>query len=90
MPRPVATAIVVLVAIVWAGNFAASVFVPGYQSDSALNFVFASIVGGALTLRPDANGTSALARLAGALKAPTPPPPPATPPAPPRPEEGTP
>lgn len=79
IPKPLTNAIVVLVCIVWAGNFAASVFVPGYQSDSAINFVFASVVGGALALRGgnEAN-PGLLTRLGHALR---------PPPAPTRPEE---
>lgn len=50
IPKGLANAIVVLVSLVWAGNFAASVFIPGYQTDSTINFVFMTIVGGALAL----------------------------------------
>jgi hypothetical protein len=46
IPAPLAIAIVVLVSLVWAGNFLASVFLPGYHPDSTLNFVFMTIVGG--------------------------------------------
>jgi hypothetical protein len=37
--------------LVWAGNFMVSALLPGYRSDSTLNFVFMTIVGGALALR---------------------------------------
>lgn len=56
IPKGLANAIVVLVSLVWAGNFVASVWLTDYQTDSTINFVFMTIVGGALALRraPDA------------------------------------
>lgn len=51
MPKTLANSIVILVSIVWAGNFVASVLLPGYTTDSTLNFVFMTIVGGALALK---------------------------------------
>ncbi len=51
IPKALANAVVVLVSLVWAGNFFASVFAHDYQPDSAINFVFMTIVGGALALR---------------------------------------
>lgn len=53
LPATLANAIIVLVSLVWAGNFLASAFLPGYQPDPTLNFVFMTIVGGALALRSD-------------------------------------
>lgn len=76
IPGPLANAIVVVVTLVWAGNFLASVFLPGYNSDSSLNFVFMTIVGGALALRGGGEGLGGL--LARVVK----PPPPAAPPPP--------
>lgn len=79
IPGPLANAIVVVVTLVWAGNFLASVFLPGYSSDSSLNFVFMTIVGGALALRGgDGGGLGGL--IARVVKPPTPP---AEPPPPP-------
>lgn len=75
VPRPLATAILVVVCIVWVGNFAATVFVPGYVNDSAINFVFATIVGGALTLRGSGDAPGVLHRLSAVVR-PIPPPPP--------------
>lgn len=87
VPRPLATAIVVVVSVVWVGNFAASVFVPEYVNDPAINFVFATIVGGALALRGgDTPGQpGVLQRVTAAVRQPhppEPPPPPAAPAAP--------
>lgn len=84
VPRPLATAIVVVVSAVWVGNFAASVFVPEYQNDPAINFVFATIVGGALALRggDDPGQPGVWQRVTAAVRHPPPPTPPA-PPAPP-------
>jgi len=88
IPKPLATAVVVLVSAVWAGNFAASVFVPGYSSDASINFVFASIVGGAMALRGgEKGGPGLLSRLTSALHAPPPPAAPPEPPAPAREEQ---
>ena len=71
----------ILVSVVWAGNFVASVFVTGYASDSALNFVFMTIVGAALALRSDGQGGagSLIARLGSTIRPPAPPPPPPPP-----------
>lgn len=51
IPRPLANAIVILVSIVWATNFAATLFLRDFEADPTLNFVFMTIVGGALALR---------------------------------------
>lgn len=77
IPKGLANAIVVLVSLVWAANFTASVFVPGYQTDSTINFVFMTIVGGALALRrsPD-DAPNVIERF---FNRPPPPPPPGPP-----------
>lgn len=82
MPKALANSIVILVSIVWAGNFVASVLIPGYQTDSTLNFVFMTIVGGALALkRNPGDPPSAIERMAmTVMRHPPPPPPPAEPP----------
>ena len=46
----VATSIAVVVTVVWVVNFAADLFLPGYESQSEINGVFLAIVGGALAL----------------------------------------
>jgi hypothetical protein len=79
IPAILANFVIVLVCLVWAGNFVASLVLPEYRSDSSLNFVFMTIVGGALALRGDALP----ARLVAALRPAQPP----EPPAPPAPEE---
>jgi hypothetical protein len=56
IPKWLANTIVVLVSLVWAGNFVAAVIVPGYAPDPVLNFVFLAIVGSALALRQDGTG----------------------------------
>ena len=78
IPGPLANAIVVVVTLVWAGNFLASVFLPGYASDSSLNFVFMTIVGGALALRGGSDGGGLGGLIARVVKpsAPAEPPPP--------------
>ena len=50
LPRPLASAIIVVVTIVWAVNFIAQFIVPEYQPDVAINGIFMAIVGGALAL----------------------------------------
>lgn len=50
IPGPLAHAVIVLVCVVWAANFAAPFVLPTYVSDPQLNLVFMSIVGGALAL----------------------------------------
>lgn len=50
LPRPLATAIVVIVTIVWAINFGAQFIVDAYKPDVAINGIFMAIVGGALAL----------------------------------------
>lgn len=90
IPKGLANAIVVLVSLVWAGNFAASVLVTGYETDPTINFVFMTIVGGALALRrgPD-DPPNVIERVANGFMGrgtPPPPPPPPEPPQPGRPE----
>lgn len=77
IPAPLANAIVVLVSLVWAGNFLASVFLPGYSSDATINFVFMTIVGGMLALRSGEGGGVAglVSRIMPAREPPPPPPP---------------
>lgn len=86
IPAALANVIVVLVTLVWAGNFAAGLFLPDYRSDPSLNFVFMTIVGGALALRAGADGEGLVARLLAALHSsavpPGQPPPGPPPPAP--------
>lgn len=57
LPRPLASAIIVLVSVVWAANFGLQFFVPEYKPDVAINGIFMAVVGGALALsrkgRPD-------------------------------------
>lgn len=80
MPKALANSIVILVSIVWAANFVASVFLPEYQTDSTLNFVFMTIVGGALALkRNPGDAPSAIERMTMNLIKPTPPSPPEPP-----------
>lgn len=76
--KPLATAIIIIVTVVWAVNFAAQFFVTDYDPDVSINGIFMAIVGGALALsRPgsrdidpndadesdeDGNGTLAASR----------------------------
>lgn len=50
IPRPLATAIIVVVTLVWAVNFAAQFVVEDYSPDVAINGIFMAVVGGALAL----------------------------------------
>lgn len=75
MPKALANSIVILVSIVWAANFVASVFLPNYQTDSTLNFVFMTIVGGALALkRNPGDPPGAIERMTMNIIKPPPPP----------------
>jgi hypothetical protein len=57
LPRPLASAIIVLVSLVWAANFVAQFLVADYHPDVTLNGVFMAVVGGALALsRKDKDG----------------------------------
>lgn len=57
LPRGLATAIIVLVSLVWLTNFVAQFVVAGYSPDVTLNGIFMAIVGGALALsRKDKGG----------------------------------
>jgi hypothetical protein len=59
LPRPLASAIIVLVSVIWAANFIAQFIVENYRPDVTLNGVFMAIVGGALALsRKDKDGGS--------------------------------
>ena len=51
IPRPLATAIISLVSIVWAANFFLQFVVPTYHPDVTLNGVFMAVVGGAIALQ---------------------------------------
>lgn len=50
LPKPLAYAIMGLVTLVWAVNFAAQFVVEGYQSDPLIHGIFMGIVGGAMAL----------------------------------------
>lgn len=50
LPKPLATAIIVVVTVVWAINFAAQFIVDSYEPDVAINGIFMAVVGGALAL----------------------------------------
>lgn len=50
LPRPVASAIIVVVTAVWAANFALQFLVADYEPDVSINAIFMGIVGGALAL----------------------------------------
>lgn len=50
IPKPLASAIIVLVSIVWGCNFFLQFVVPTYHPDVTLNGVFMCLVGGALAL----------------------------------------
>lgn len=69
LPRPVASAIIIVVTVVWAMNFLLQFVVENYKSDVAINGIFMGIVGGALALSRKGD--------------PPPAPPPAVPPPPP-------
>lgn len=76
IPAPLANAIIVLVSLVWAGNFLASVFLPGYEPDATINFVFMTIVGGALALRGSGEGGGVSGLISRVVRPAEPPPPP--------------
>lgn len=47
IPKPVASAIIVLVTIIWAANFVAPIVLPEYKPDVTINGIFMGIVGAA-------------------------------------------
>jgi len=82
MPNWLRTTILCVVSVVWVGNFILPLAIPGFESSTAVNFVFASFVGGALTI-PAKGGTSRIGAVVKALSGhPEPPPPPTAPQAP--------
>jgi len=59
LPRPLASAIIVLVSVIWAANFVLQFIVPEYHPDVTINGIFMAVVGGALALsRKDSGGGS--------------------------------
>lgn len=50
LPKPLATAIVVVVTLVWAGNFIAPFLVPAYRADPLIHTAFMAVVGAAFAL----------------------------------------
>lgn len=48
IPKPLATAIVCLVTLVWIAQQGAQFLVPGFQVDGSVHYIFMTIVGGAL------------------------------------------
>ncbi len=56
LPKPLATAIIIVVTIVWAVNFAAQFIVADYSPDVAINGIFMAVVGGALALSRGTRG----------------------------------
>lgn len=57
LPRPLASAIIVLVSVIWAANFVLQFIVSEYHPDVTINGIFMAVVGGALALsRKDSGG----------------------------------
>lgn len=50
IPKPLASAIIILVSVIWALNFFMQFLVTTYHPDITLNGIFMGIVGGALAL----------------------------------------
>lgn len=50
LPKPLASAIIILVSVIWALNFFMQFLVTTYHPDITLNGIFMGIVGGALAL----------------------------------------
>lgn len=73
IPKPLANVIVVIVTVVWAGNFFASVFLPDYRGDPILNLVFMAIVGSAIALKQGDGGSTMLRVIAAWRGVPLPP-----------------
>jgi hypothetical protein len=77
IPKGLANAIIVLVSLVWVSNFAASVWLPDYQTDGTIHFVFMTIVGGAFAFRRNpGDPPNPIERMAQSLTNRQPPPPP--------------
>lgn len=81
LPKPLAYAVMGLVSLVWAANFAAQFVVEGYTSDPLIHGIFMGIVGGAMALSRKAGSNTG--------EAPTPPSPPVPPQVTPSKEGGT-
>lgn len=45
LPKPLTYGILVLITTVWAVNFAATLLVPGYESDAYIHVIFMGTVG---------------------------------------------
>jgi hypothetical protein len=58
LPRPLTSAIIILVSVIWTINFLAPFVLETYKSDVTLNGVFMAIVGGALALSKKSGGSS--------------------------------
>lgn len=59
LPKPLGSAILILVSVIWAINFFAQFFISTYHPDVTLNGVFATLIGGAFALsRKDNNDKS--------------------------------
>lgn len=56
LPRRLASAIVVVVSIVWVVNFGAQFFIPTYHPDISINGIFMAVVGGGLMLARKGKG----------------------------------
>jgi len=57
IPRSLATAIVVLVSVIWAANFVLQFVIPSWHPDVTINGIFMGVVGTALALsRKDGGG----------------------------------
>lgn len=50
LPQRLASAIIVLVSLVWLANFLLQFIIPGYHPDSYIHGIFTTVIGGAFAL----------------------------------------
>jgi hypothetical protein len=50
LPKPLASAVIVVVTLIWCANFVLQFFVVTYHPDVTINGVFMTLVGGAFAL----------------------------------------
>lgn len=61
IPTWLSTSLIILISLIWAGNFVAGLVVKDYQAPESVNLLFSSVIGAILIVRKgdgDGKGTS--------------------------------